>query len=466
MQEFQLGRRGVLGGIAATAAIAPLAACAGSSSGSKKSEGAKTEAKSDDNPFGLGKGTSVEAVIFSGGYKHDYVDFAAAEMKKKFSDVTVQVKPSTQISQELQPRFVKGNPPDLIDNSGANFIGFGSIVDQLEPLDDLLDAKNYEGTAIKDTLFAGVKDPGTYNDKFAVLNYVLSVFGMWYSASLFEANGWTPPKTYEEALKLGAEAKKKGKYLMLWGKEAATYYLTSTMISAIKEGGDEVRLSIENLQPDCWSQKAVQDVWKGLEAIIKAGYMKPGGNGTQFTAAQAQWSNGQEALIYPSGAWIENEMKSQTKDGFMMTGMPELVVSDAPKMPYETIRAEAGEGFIVPTKSKNPAGGKELLRAMLSKEAAANFAKTRLAPTIVKDTVPEDGFGSSALQSQNKMLKDADKNVFALRSNTYYGMNREQLVVWNEFLAGKSNVAELTKGMQKITDKAAKDPAVKRIEIK
>ena len=37
--------------------------------------------------------------------------------------------------------------------------------------------------------------------------------------------------------------------------------------------------------------------------------MKPGGAGTQFTAAQAQWSNNQDALLYPSGSWIENEMK-------------------------------------------------------------------------------------------------------------------------------------------------------------
>ena len=32
---------------------------------------------------------------------------------------TAKVSPSTQIAQELQPRFVGGNPPDLIDNSGA-----------------------------------------------------------------------------------------------------------------------------------------------------------------------------------------------------------------------------------------------------------------------------------------------------------------------------------------------------------
>lgn len=465
MQESKIGRRGILGGALATAAVVPLAACAGGSSSNNNPDAAKTENKSADNPFGLAAGTKVEAVIFNGGYKTDYVDFAAGEMKKKFSDVSVEVKPSTQIAQELQPRFVGGNPPDLIDNSGAGFIGFGSIADQLETLDDVLDAKNYEGTPIKDTVFAGVKNPGTYNDKFVVLNYVLSVYAMWYSASLFEENGWTPPKTYAEATDLGAKAKAKGKYLFLWGKEAATYYLTSMLISAFKEGGHEVRKAVENLEPNAWSQKPIQDVFKAMENIIKLGYMKPGGNGTQFTAAQAQWSNAQEALIYPSGAWIENEMKSQTKEGFKMTGMPELVLSDSPKLPYETLRAEAGEGFIVPSKAKNPAGGKEVLRAMLSKEAATNFAKTRLAPTIVKDTVPADGFGSSALQSQSKMLKDAGDNTFSIRFIFYYGMNKEQLVLLNSFLAGQSDTAALTKGLQAISDRIKNDSSVKKITI-
>ena len=69
----------------------------------------------------------------------------------------------------------------------------------------------------------------------------------------FEENGWTVPKTYDEMLALGAEAKGKGKYLLGWGKEAANYYQTMAISSAIKEGGDEVRLALENLKPDCWS---------------------------------------------------------------------------------------------------------------------------------------------------------------------------------------------------------------------
>jgi N-acetylglucosamine transport system substrate-binding protein len=379
--------------------------------------------------------------------------------------VTVKVTPTTKIAQSLQPRFVSGNPPDVIDNSGADLIGINTIRDQLAELTDVIEAKNYEGTVIKDTLYPGVTNPGTFDGKFIQLNYVLTVYAIWYSASLFDDMGWTVPKTYDEMMSLGAEAKGKGKYLFGWGKEAATYYQTMAISSAIKEGGDDVRLALENLKPDCWSLPPVQDVFNALKKIIDAGYVKPGGSGTQFTAAQAQWSNAEQFILYPSGSWIENEMKSQTKSGFKMTGAPEPSVSTSSKFAYEALHSTAGEGYIVPSQGKNAAGGKEFLRAMLSKDAAVNFAKEKLSSTIVKGTVPADGFGSTALQSQIKMLEAAGTNVYSWNFIDLYGMNTDQLVLWNTFLAGDSSVAELTKGLQEITDKVAKDDSIKKVPV-
>jgi N-acetylglucosamine transport system substrate-binding protein len=468
-EKKAVDRRSFMKGALATAAVIPfsgtLAACAGggsdSSSGAKKGSGKV----SSTNPFGMTDKSSVDAVIFDGGYGTDYVSFAATLMQKNHAGSTVKVSPTTKIATELQPRFVGGNPPDLIDNSGADAIGFSTILEQLEDLKDVLDANNLEGQKIRDTLFGGVEEPGTYDGKLAALNYVLTVYAVWYSASLFEQNGWTPPKTWDEAMALGAKAKAKNKYLFLWGKEAATYYQTLAIGSAIKEGGDEVRLALENLEANCWSHPAMQAVLKGMGAIVKAGYIKPGGSGTQFTAAQAQWSNNQDGLLYPSGSWIENEMKDQTKAGFQMTGFPEMTVTADSKMPYAALHSASGEPFVIPSKGKNVAGGKELLRTMLSKEAATNFAKTKLAPTIVKGTVPADGFGSTALVSQNALLSAAGSNVFSWKFVDLYGMNVDQLVIWNSFLAGKSDVAALTSGLQKITDKVREDDSVKKIKV-
>jgi N-acetylglucosamine transport system substrate-binding protein len=318
---------------------------------------------------------------------------------------------------------------------------------------------------IKDTLYAGVIEPGTFDGKFVQLNYVLTVYAMWHSAALFETNGWAVPTTYDEALALGAKAKAQGKYLFGWGKEAATYYQTMAIASAIKEGGDDVRLALENLKDGCWSLTPLQDVFTGLKKIIDAGYMQPGGAGTQFTAAQAQWSNEEKFLLYPSGGWIENEMKTQTKAGFKMTGAPELTVTTSSKLPQKALHSTAGEGYIVPSQGKNVAGGKEFLRAMLSNDAAVNFAKTTFSSTIVKGTIPADGFGSTALVSQVKLLEGAGSDVFSWNFVDLYGLNTDQLVVWNTFLQGASSVAQLTASLQSITDKVRNDSSVKKVTV-
>jgi N-acetylglucosamine transport system substrate-binding protein len=470
-EPAQLDRRAFLRGSLATAALVPLAgtiaSCSGSSPSSGGGGGGGGAKKTSTNPFGLAKTASVEAVIFNGGYGYDYVKFAADQVTKQsdFSGVKIKVSPSTQIAQQLQPRFVGGNPPDLIDNSGANQIGFNVIAKQCETLDDVFEANNYEGTKISDTLYPNVKVPGTFNGKFVAMNYVMTVYGIWYSASLFKKNGWTAPATWDDALSLGAKAKAKGKYLFVWGKEAATYYQTMAVNSAIKEGGDEVRLALENLKPKCWSLPQIQDVFKALGEMVTKGYFVPGGAGTQFTAAQAKWSNDEQAILYPSGGWIENEMKTATKSGFDMTGAPEPTTSSSPKLPAAGLRAAAGEPYVVPSQGKSSAGGKEILRAMLSKAAATNFSKTRLAPTIVKGLVPADGFGSTALVSQTKMLGAAGSNIFNYQFVDYYGMNIDQLTVWNSFLSGQTDVAGLTSGLQKITDKIANDSSVKKLQI-
>ncbi|MFI8298578.1 N-acetylglucosamine/diacetylchitobiose ABC transporter substrate-binding protein [Streptomyces nigra] len=440
-------------------------ACSSPSSKDSEGGGGPKGEKSATNPFGVAANSTVEAAIFDGGYGTDYVDYTNQVLGGQVKGLKVKVDPVVDIAPQLQPRFVGGNPPDLIDNSGEDQIGFLGILDQLEELDDLFEANTYEGKKIADIVYPGVKAPGTFKDKFVALNYVMTVYGVWYSKTLFEANGWTPPKTWNEALDLGQKAKKKGKYLFVHGKEAATYYRTLLIDSAIKEGGDEVRLALENLEKGCWSHPAVQGVIKVMETMVKQKMFVPGGSGTQFQKAQAIWSNDQKALLYPSGGWIENEMKKATKADFQMTGFPSMTLTDKPALPWESLRAAAGEPFIVPRQGKNPAGAKEVLRAMLSEKAAANFSKTKLAPTIVKGTVPADGYGSTALVSQTKMLEAAGTNIFNYMFVETYGMNTDQLVPFNSFLAGDLDAKGLTSALQRISDKVREDDSVDKVKV-
>jgi len=461
-----MGRRNFLRMSLATAAVVSaggvLSAC-GSESGTGGTSGA-TGTKSANNPFGVAKNSTVDAVIFDGGYKTDYFEFAGDVFEKQHGG-TVKTTPTTKVSQQMQPRFMGGNPPDILDNSGAESIPLTSIIDQVADLKDVIEAKTLEGETISDLLYSGVTDSTTIDGKIGGLNYVMTVYAMWYSKTLFEENGWTVPKTWDEALELGAEAKKQGKFLYTWGKEASDYYAIPLVDSAIKEGGREVYVALANLEPDSWKQEAVVNAFKGLEAIVKAGYVKPGGAGTQFTQAQADWSFKQEALMYPSGSWIEAEMKDQTADNFQMTGAAPPAVSDSPAMGPDALRASASELFVVPEKAKNQAAGKELLRIMLSKEAATNFAKTKLALPVVQGVVPEDGFGSSALVSQASLLEAAGENVLSYNFLGIYPFWETLNSGFNSFLAGDMSADELLDNIQAAADKFREDDAIKKVKV-
>ncbi|WP_298805841.1 N-acetylglucosamine/diacetylchitobiose ABC transporter substrate-binding protein [uncultured Pseudokineococcus sp.] len=467
-----LQRRAFLKAVTAGAVVTPfglsLASCAASGSGPDTGGGGgggATGEVSDANPFGVAAGTTVEAVVFDGGYGTDYASFAAAIVQEQLDDVTVDVVGSTQIAQQMQPRFVGGTPPDLLDNNGANAIGLSTIAAQLEDLTEVVQAPNTEGTTIADTLYPNVLGVGMYDGKLAALNYVLTVYALWYSESLFEENGWTAPQTWDEALALGAAAQEQGKYLFTWGREAASYYLTMALDSAIKEGGDDVRLQMANLQPDAWSGEAITGVLAAMEQVVSRGYMRPGGAGTQFTQAQAQWSQAQEALLYPSGSWIENEMADATAEGFQMTGAPTPTVTSGSALPYAAINNTPNEPFVVPSQGQNPAGGKEVLRVMLSPETATEFARTKLASTIVAGTIPDDAFGSSALAAQVAMLDAAGTDTFNYNFVQTYGMTQEVNGLWNSFLSGDSDAATLAQGMQAMFDRIREDDSVVKVEV-
>jgi len=63
------------------------------------------------------------------------------------------------------------------------------------------------------------------------------------------------------------------------------------------------------------------------------------------------------------------------------------------------------------------------------------------------------------------MLDGAGTNVFNYQFVDLYGMNTDQLVVWNGFLSGQIDAAGLTKGLQDITDKVAGDSSVTKISV-
>ena len=66
----------------------------------------------------------------------------------------------------------------------------------------------------------GAIEAGQLGGKPLVLNYVLTVYAIWYNKPLFAKNGWEPAKTWDEMLTLCEEIKKAG--IAPWRTRAST----------------------------------------------------------------------------------------------------------------------------------------------------------------------------------------------------------------------------------------------------
>ncbi|MDR2378010.1 MAG: extracellular solute-binding protein, partial [Bifidobacteriaceae bacterium] len=279
-------------------------------------------------------------------------------------------------------------------------------------------------------------------------------------------NGWEPPKTWDETMALCEKAKAKDKYLFVWGKEASLYWSWLALDMAVKDAGLDVWRNIANLKEDAWSHPSVIASFEAIEDSVKQGCWIPGGEGTHYTLAQTKWSLDQQALMYSSGSWIAQEMKEVTADDFQMTAWPYPTLRSESAIPFGSVQVDPGGQYVVPAEGANTAGAMEILRAWLSKDAAAKWAETTESPSVVKDSVPADGFGSTALLSTVQVMDQAGENqhAFFLSYMDFTDLGDVLVNVFNQFLGGQISSAEALSQLQDAHDEVREDDSlIKRV---
>ncbi|MEJ3750523.1 N-acetylglucosamine/diacetylchitobiose ABC transporter substrate-binding protein [Actinomycetes bacterium KLBMP 9797] len=461
-------RRTLLRRAAAASLLAsPLlsAACVGGGDDDTQdqAEGEKTAT----NPLGVDAKAALEVVIFNGGLGTKYAtDVHIPSYKKAYPDAEVKFSQAEEIATVLQPRFTSNEPPDMVNNAGSKLMDQGALVQagQVQDLTELFDAPSLDvaGKTVKDTLVPGTVEQGTFNGKPYVLNYAFTVFGLWYSDKLFKDNSWTVPKTWAEFTALLDSMKAKGitaPYAYA-GANAAYYQYLVILTTAAKIGGPDVLKNIDNLEDGAWQVDAVKQAAQ-LWGEIGAKYMDKSHLGLRHTEVQLQQNQGRVGL-YPSGSWLENEQAKDTPPGFNYAVMPLPSATAADKLPQSAIYAAAGEMYFVAAKGKNPRGGMEYLRHMLSKEGAKGFTELTKVLTVVQGAT-EGLTISPGLTSSEAMLKAAGSDYFAYRWDTWYKkMDDECRAATNELMFSGGDAAKFVARMQKVADEVKKDPSIEK----
>jgi N-acetylglucosamine transport system substrate-binding protein len=459
-------RRAAAAGLLATPAAGLLSACATSGDDEPQEQSGGT--KSAQNPLGVKEDAALEVVIFNGGYGDKYAtDVHEPLYKKAFPKAELKHQSSQAISTILQPRFASGQPPEFVNNSGEKSMDFGALVadGQLQDLTEMWDAPSVDDPSkkVRDTVVPGTVEVGSFNGKPFVLYYVSTVFGIWYSGKLFKDNGWTAPKNWDEFIKLCDVIKAKGITPYGYAGANAAYYQWNVILThAAKIGGEEVLKNIDNLEDGAWQADPVKQA-AAAWAEVGAKYMDKSFEGLKHTDVQLR-QNQYKVAFYPSGDWLENEQKKDTPPDFQYQLMPVPSLSGSDKLPPTAVRATAGEGYFVSAKSKNPRGGMEYMRQMLSKAGAKGFTEVVGAPTVVTGGAGDFAFPPGVKSSQ-AALATAGKDVVNLFWDGWYKeLDKEARTATNELMFGRIKADAWAERIQKQADAIKKDSSVTKFK--
>ena len=409
-------RRAAAVGLMATPAAGLLSACVGG--GEEKTQDQAEGTKSDTNPLGVDAKAPLEVIIFNGGLGSKYAtDVHIPSYKKAFPTAEVKFSETQEIGKVVQPRINAGDPPDMVNNAGAGLMDMAAIVKagQAQDLTDLFAAPSVDiaGKTVKDTLVPGAYEQGLFDGKPYVLNYAFTVYGLWYNKALFTKNNWTLPKTWAEFTTLLGTIKAAGVTPFAYAGANAPYYMyLAILTSAAKIGGTELLKALDENADGAWEAPAIKQA-AAAWAEVGAKFSDKKFKGLRHTEVQLQ-QNQDKVAFYPCGSWLENEQGKDTPAGFEYAVIPLPSVTGADKLPQTAIYAAAGEMYYASSKGKNPRGGMEYLRHMLSKEGAAGFTKLTKVLTVVQGAA--DGLTiSPGLTSGNELLKGAGADFFGYR---------------------------------------------------
>lgn len=457
-------RRAAAAGLLALPAASALSACA-SGGGDDGDDAVGRVDATDGNPFGADPEGELEVVIFDGGFGDQYAKDAEALYQESYGQVT---HVSTQeIQSRLQPRFVQGSPPDVIDNSGAQAMDIAALLrnGQVTDLSELLDAPSLDDpdTTVRDTLLPGTAEQGQFGSEAVYqLNYAFHIYGQWYSRTALERLDAAYPRTWDEMLAVCAKAKRQG--IAGWTYAGQyPYYLNFTLYPFIaKIGGPEVLRAIDNLEPNAWRHDAVRAAFAAYHELRAKGYILEGTPGMTHEESQDEW-NAYRALFLPNGSWVENETKKNTPADFGMAVGPPTGLDSSDAMPFETLWAAPGEPFLVPSDARNAAGGLEFLRIMLGRESARNFTGLVSSLTCVRGAA--DGLDlPPGLASAKETFEAAGDDLVTCRLPDWYReLNNEEIGgAVAAMMSGEIGPEECVTACQRAADATAQDDSIEK----
>jgi N-acetylglucosamine transport system substrate-binding protein len=404
----------------------------------------------------------LEVASFQGGFQLDFFEYAAHEYEKTHPNVSIKVWGNPRIWEQLRPRFVKGNPPDLTwPGWGMDYWGLvaeGKVL----PMDKYLQTNAYgQDKKWIDTFDMRLLSKGKYEGHYYIMPFNQNVFGWWYNVDMFKKHGWTPPKTYDELLVLCEKIKAAGIAPITYQGRYPAYMLRGFLFPwAISAGGIQGYNDAQNLKPGAWKTPAFLKAAQMVAELRDKGDFQKGAMGMSHTEAQMEFVLGHAAMI-PCGTWLGSEMKNQLPKDFHMAFINPPVIKGGKGNP--TITSAGVETWIIPTDGKNQDLAADFFKFMTSLDMAKKFVVQKNTLMAIKGSdkqkLPLDLIGASQCAGKASELWDQDYAMWyqTLRKDTESSMAS----LLNKELTPEQCIAQMDEAAQR----TAKDTSIPKHKV-
>jgi len=404
----------------------------------------------------------LEVAAFKGGYGIDQYELAAKEFGAKHPDLKIKVWGNPRVWEQLRPRLVGGDPPDLM------FPGWGmdhwalAEENQLMDLDKALDSPSYDGkTKWRDTFEPNLLKLGQKEGKQLMLPYYCMLDGWWYKPDLFAKNGWTPAKTFDELLVLCEKIKAKGIAPITYQGQYPYYMIEGMVLPwTYSIGGAQVIKDAQNLVPGAWKNPAFVKAFEMVATLRDKGYLQEGAVGMSHTESQTEFVLGKAAMI-PCGTWLESEMKNVMPPGTKITFTLPPVVAGGKGDPSALIIGI--EPWMVPTEAKNPEAAIALYKYMTSLDVAQRFVREK--GTLMSIKGANDTKLPNSLVNASKAFKES-KDVYSFISKQWYpSLSKECEGALTALLNKQITPQEVCNRVEAAAEKIRKDPGIAKHKL-
>lgn len=358
---------------------------------------------------------SFELQIFAGGYGSQAWEEIVAAFEAEHPELDVIVYMDANVNKQMQTRWIQGNPPDFVFLTGSNLPIEEYLAEGL--LMDLTDFYETAKMCDSEDLLKDHINPylvPRYDGKVVQMPILMSCYGMWYDAALYEQQGLTQPSNFDEMKALGATAKSKNLSTFIYPGQNAGYLTWGLVMPAVAAYGqeyfDKIHLASD---PSAFRDQRFISVLKRLEELADAGYFHQGTVSLNHIQSQMQWLQ-HSGLMIPNGLWLENEMKKDIPDGFKMRYSPSPLITADQTPTIISDSATVG----IPTAAKNPDAAKEFLRFLYKPENIVKFTEMANVPIATDADTSHTELSDSAKYVQTVLNGD---NIQLVKKNGGWG---------------------------------------------